>query len=368
MNRTYRITPVYTGDVSGVCSALYELEGMVVIHDPSGCNSTYNTHDETRWYDRDSLIFISALTEKDAIMGNDEKFVRDVTETALSLHPKFIALCSSPIPYLNGTDFEALARLIENRTEIPCFYVPANGMHDYTVGAGQALKRFAERFSKPLPKRKSSLNILGLTPLDYGVKADPEGFRAFAAEAGYEVVSCWSMGDGFAALQNASAAAVNLVVSSVGLPAAEYFYERFGTPYAVGAPVKGFRKTLIYALHDAEENGNRFPCRDSRVPSDGSVCAVGEPVIMGSLAAAWDVSARLICPVEGYKPLLLDTDIHADGEEAVENALRSAKTVLADPILSPLLSEGTRLIPLPHQALSGRNGWKTAVDLLDWQV
>jgi hypothetical protein len=43
----------YTADVSGVCSALYELGGMVVIHDPSGCNSTYNTHDEPRWYDMD---------------------------------------------------------------------------------------------------------------------------------------------------------------------------------------------------------------------------------------------------------------------------------------------------------------------------
>ena len=28
------------------------------MHDPSGCNSTYNTHDEIRWYDQDSLIFI----------------------------------------------------------------------------------------------------------------------------------------------------------------------------------------------------------------------------------------------------------------------------------------------------------------------
>ena len=43
MRRSYRIIPCYTGDVSGVCSALFELGGMVVIHDPSGCNSTYNT-------------------------------------------------------------------------------------------------------------------------------------------------------------------------------------------------------------------------------------------------------------------------------------------------------------------------------------
>ena len=39
----------YTADCSGVASALYELGGMTVIHDASGCNSTYSTHDEPRW-------------------------------------------------------------------------------------------------------------------------------------------------------------------------------------------------------------------------------------------------------------------------------------------------------------------------------
>ena len=78
MRQSYRMIPVYTADVSGVCSALYELGGMTVMHDPSGCNSTYNTHDEIRWYDQDSLIFISGLTEIDAIMGNDRKFIDDI--------------------------------------------------------------------------------------------------------------------------------------------------------------------------------------------------------------------------------------------------------------------------------------------------
>ena len=92
MRQSYRIIPIYTSDVSGVCSALYELGGMVVMHDPSGCNSTYNTHDEIRWYDQDSLIFISGLTEIDAVMGNDEKlskkqhvnFIRNLSH--LSVH------------------------------------------------------------------------------------------------------------------------------------------------------------------------------------------------------------------------------------------------------------------------------------------
>ena len=80
MKQTSSIISTYAADVSGVCSALYELGGMVVMHDPSGCNSTYNTHDEPRWYDYDSLIFISALTEMEAIMGDDQRLIDEVTE------------------------------------------------------------------------------------------------------------------------------------------------------------------------------------------------------------------------------------------------------------------------------------------------
>ena len=147
MKRSYKIIPIYTADVSGVCSALYELGGMTVMHDPSGCNSTYNTHDEIRWYDQDSLIFISGLTEIDAIMGNDEKFIADIVHAANDLKPKFIALASSPIPFMNGTDFPAIAKVIEAETGLPTFFVPTNGMHDYVYGAGIALEEIAKRFT-----------------------------------------------------------------------------------------------------------------------------------------------------------------------------------------------------------------------------
>lgn len=64
MKQTARILSTYSADTFGVCSALYELGGMVVIHDPSGCNSTYTTHDEPRWFKEPSQIFVSALTEQ----------------------------------------------------------------------------------------------------------------------------------------------------------------------------------------------------------------------------------------------------------------------------------------------------------------
>ena len=119
MNRSHRILPVYTGDVSGACSALFELGGMVVIHDPSGCNSTYNTHDETRWYDHDSLIFISALTEKDAILGNDDKLLHNVMDAARELKPRFVALCNSPVPSFRGRIFPRCADCLSASSTYP---------------------------------------------------------------------------------------------------------------------------------------------------------------------------------------------------------------------------------------------------------
>ena len=103
LKRTNRILPVYAADISGICSALYELGGMTVMHDASGCNSTYTTHDEPRWYSMDSMVYISALSELEAVMGDDEKLVRDIVDAALNLCPAFICMGGTPIPMMMGT-------------------------------------------------------------------------------------------------------------------------------------------------------------------------------------------------------------------------------------------------------------------------
>ena len=220
MRQSYRMIPVYTADVSGVCSALYELGGMTVMHDPSGCNSTYNTHDEIRWYDQDSLIFISGLTEIDAIMGNDRKFIDDIEYAARELHPKFIALAGSPIPFMNGTDFPAIARVIETETGIPAFSVPTNGMNDYVYGAGIALEEIAKRFVRETDRQENrdpssrTVNLLGVTPLDFGPQKNVETLKENLQKYGWQVMSVWAMGDDLKTLQRSAEADVNLVVGS----------------------------------------------------------------------------------------------------------------------------------------------------------
>ena len=368
MRQSYKIIPVYTADVSGVCSALYELGGMVVMHDPSGCNSTYNTHDEIRWYDQDSLIFISGLSEIDAVMGNDAKFINDIEAAAKELKPKFIALAGSPIPFMNGTDFPAIAQVIETESGIPAFAVPTNGMHDYTYGAGLALAKIAERFVEERPIRPHTLNILGATPLDFGPQKNVEAMKQKIMQYGWEVLSTWAMGDSLETLSRAGEAEVNLVVSSVGIPAAKILEEKFGTPYVIGTPIGEFTEVLVQELNEVTKNRNtqekltsdenKVPYLKERLQGPAEITVIGEAVTMGSLAAAiekkYHKAVRVICPLETHEGLLGENDRVSRGEEEIENLLKKTEIIVADPLYRPICPKDSRFYELPHIAFSGR--------------
>ena len=399
MRQSYRIIPIYTADVSGVCSALYELGGMTVMHDPSGCNSTYNTHDEIRWYDQDSLIFISGLTEIDAIMGNDRKFIDDIEHAARELRPKFIALAGSPIPFMNGTDFPAIARVIEAETGIPTFSVPTNGMHDYVYGAGIALEEIAKRFVGKTeiendtqkqtsadksaetettddsrfpdsvvnvnPKKKEkrsgrSVNLLGVTPLDFGPQKNVEIMKENLHNYGWNVLSAWAMGDTLETLQQAETADVNLVVSAVGLRAAKVLQEKFGTPYVIGTPNEWLAETISEALEEAAEQqtDRKMVYLQNRMLKEAEITLIGEPVTMGSLAAGiekkYGHSVRVFCPLKECENLVGEKDAIVLGEEAMEEALRDEKIIVADPLYKPICPAKCTFYELPHVAFSGR--------------
>ena len=366
MRQAYRIIPIYTSDVSGVCSALYELGGMVVIHDPSGCNSTYNTHDEIRWYNQDSLIFISGLTEIDAVMGNDEKFLSDIKEAAGELHPKFIALVSSPIPFMNGTDFPALAKVLETETGIPAFAVPTNGMHDYVYGAGKALEEIARRFvSEQMEDRNGSertVNLLGATPLDFGPISKVEELKKNLEQYGWKTISTWAMGDSLEDLAQAGKAEMNLVISSVGLRAAKMLKEKYGTPYVIGTPYKEYAERISEAL----EKRIQIPAIEDRRRenlqgtgnSEKIITLIGEPVTIGSLAAIierrYHYKTRILCPLENAEGLLGEHDLKICGEEEMENALKNAQIVVADPLYRPICPVECEFYERAHIAFSGR--------------
>lgn len=359
MKQTARIISTYSADPFGVCSALFELGGMVIMHDASGCNSTYTTHDEPRWYDMDSMVYISGLSEMEAIMGDDEKLISDIVDAASQLHPKFIVIAGTPIPTMTGFDFTAVAELVEDRTGIPTFGFATTGMSTYVVGANMAFEGIARRFVKRDVEKseKLSVNILGLTPLDFSVNGSDQSVAEFAESAGFEVISKWAMGSTLEELTKAGRAHVNLVVSSTGLGAAKALNEMFGTPYVVGTPIgRAYQEQLKEAMLRAAVTGHT----DQKFTelSQDEIAVIGEGITSLSLAQAIELEygkgVKVLCATECPKELLRAKDSLVSDEEDVIKALQGMKMVIADPLYRPICPKDAKFIPLPAESFSGR--------------
>jgi hypothetical protein len=223
------------------------------------------------------------------------------------------------------------------------------------------LAEIARRFV--LPPEKSvprSVNLLGLTPLDFAAPGSVESLRSMVEEQGWQTLSCWAMGDDLDTLAHAGQAQVNLVVSAVGLPAAKVLRERFGTPWVVGAPVGPFVPGVFAALDHAARTGEcSAPILEREQGAlERTVTLVGEPVTMGSLAGAlaksWGCKTRVLCPLEGLESLLSPADEAVSGEEGAETALRGAEIVVGDPLYRHICPKEAEFHELPHWALSGR--------------
>lgn len=370
---------IYSADAFGICSALYELGGLCVMHDASGCNSTYNTHDEPRWYDFDSMVYISGLSEMEAIMGDDQKFIDDIVYTAKELNPNFIAMAGTPIPTMIGTDFKAIANIIEKETNIPTFGFDTTGMHSYVSGAYKAFEALAKRFLKRNDKesrgeKKESIdkesrevkntiikvNILGVTPLDFSINKSVEAMVALLKENNFEVISTWAMGSSLEYIKNAGDADVNLVVSYSGMGAAKYMYENLNIPYVVGTPFgKEFAKKVIEDLKEVKSTKeNKISYDNRKIDKDAEITIVGESIMSESLAYAIskekNKTVNVISSLETDEKLLLEGDKIAMFEDDIEKCLKNSKTIIADPLFRPICPLDSNFISLPHEAFSGR--------------
>ena len=370
---------IYSADAFGVCSALYELGGLCVMHDASGCNSTYNTHDEPRWYDFDSMVYISGLSEMEAIMGDDQKFIDDIVYTAKELSPNFIAMAGTPIPTMIGTDFKAIANIIEKETNIPTFGFDTTGMHSYVSGAYKAFEALAKRFLKRNDKesrveKKESIdkesreakntiikvNILGATPLDFSINKSVEAMVDLLKENNFEVISTWAMGSSLGYIKNAGDADVNLVVSYSGMGAAKYMYENLNIPYVIGTPFgKEFANKVIEDLKEVKSTKeNKISYSNRKIDKDAEITIVGESIMSESLAYAIskekNKTVNVISSLETDEKLLLEGDKIAMFEDDIEKCLKNSKTIIADPLFRPICPIDSNFISLPHEAFSGR--------------
>lgn len=384
---SYRLS-AYSSDLFGVASALFELGGLTVIHDASGCNSTYTTHDEPRWYDMDSMVYISALTESDAVMGNDKKIIDDIIRTAKESKPKFIALTSSPLPMIMGTDFKGIARLIQKHTGIETMGFNTNGMNTYDAGISESLAELALRFCKNSDSSNSprdnsasastssakKINLLGITPLDFSINGNAEALKKYYKSQGYEVLSTWAMGNTLEELiYGAQNADLNIAVTLAGIKTARVLKSIYGTPFITECPI-GKNFTSFYK----KENNTSRPRPGKKIRNE-KVVIIGEGLISLELKACLikdfgfnDI--KIISPLKlagqifedninlTDKEFLSKSDYFiTDEEEDIAQISQNADIIIADPLYNRICTYGkkaseikTRFISFPHDAYSGR--------------
>ncbi|MCC8140423.1 MAG: nitrogenase component 1 [Lachnospiraceae bacterium] len=368
---TFYLAP-FSSDYAGACSALFDLNAMVVIHDGHCCTSNYTSFDEPRWFGRHRPIYCSGLREIDAIMGNDRELLRKITMTldGLEKRPDFIALLGSPVPSIIGTDFQGVSRELESEVGIPVIGLATTGLSYYDRGIDLAMQALARRFCDlTQPGEKGRVNVLGLTPLDFSDNENAADLLMYLCGEGWDAHS-FMMGTNIEDIREASRAEVNLVASRAGIGLADWMEKSLGIPWVSGTVFGTENRSLSDRLQKAAEGGVSGGDNRSGITYKGSDGETGG-LIIGDQIIANSIRERLeerygIRNVAVGSFFGLDTrlsrpqDLYIRSEEELMKLLRSGKwgMAAADPLIFEIPgAERLQQVDLPHVAVSSRLYW-----------
>lgn len=375
MEQLWITLPALAPDYSGVCSAMFDLGGICVIHDASGCTGNYTGYDEPRWYGSTSKIFCSGLREIDAVLGRDDKIIDNAIKAGEIINPTMYTVIGSPVPMVIGSDMKGIAHEIEEKTGVPSFGFDTNGLGLYNKGVSMAMCELIRRFTKKTSKKtERGINILGSNPIDLADNGTEKDLKEALEKSGFSVIGQMMMGATIEQIEELAKAEVNLVVTESGMEAAKLLKRKFDIPYVVGMPL-GSETEVFDALERTLQDKKDRILRDES--KEGGILIVGEQVLANSIRRAVlskNPNAKVtVGSMFGLnRDIAGEGDINIPGEETLVELLYSGKykTLVGDPLMGDLLSEDcqVKLVEIPHVALSSKLYWKEAVHLLKDEI
>lgn len=380
MGKLCMTLPPFSPDYSGVCSALFPLNCLTVIHDGSGCTGNYTGYDEPRWFHSKSPIYCSGLREIDAILGDDEKLVQKVLGALEEVQPEMIALVGSPVPMVIGSDMDGIAADIESRTGIPSFGFSTTGLKYYPQGIEQVDKKIIRRIleeSEEIPqKRKNSVNILGATPVDFGKSSTISDMKGMLSENGYDIcVTFWDC-NGRKEIEESVHAACNIVVSNGGLWLAEYMKKQYGIPYMTGLPYgENFAQKWLDRLEACMKQAELVAAETADGAGQDTaeanrVLIIGEQLQSNSLREALQHEYGIRADVAGIcgwsHKFAKESDRFLEAESEIEAILNREQydMIIGDFLYKELLHTEKRWIPYSHYAVSSKLGNEWSYSLI----
>ena len=336
------LTP-FAPDQSGAVSVLYELGGIIVICDAGGCTGNVCGFDETRWFERKSAVFSAGLRDMDAILGRDDRLVAKLVDAAEKVEAGFAAVIGTPVPAVIGTDYQALKRMCEKKTDLPVLAVNTDGMELYDGGERKAYLELFKVFAREkLPVETGRVGILGMTPQDVSDLKAADKLREKFKSQGHQAV-CYGMGDGLDEVKKASSVEKNIVVSPAALECARYFEKTFGTPYEVGYPL------VEELVPDMEYAGKK-------------ILIVQQQVMAGSIRAelrkrGGDGKITVASWFSMEKDLLEEGDVSLKDEEDYMELVEKGRydVIFADPCMRRMTKDFSGVfVDAVHFAVSGK--------------
>ena len=336
------LTP-FAPDQSGAVSVLYELGGIIVICDAGGCTGNVCGFDEPRWFERKSAVFSAGLRDMDAILGRDDRLVAKLVDAAEKVEAGFAAVIGTPVPAVIGTDYQALKRMCEKKTDLPVLAVNTDGMELYDGGERKAYLELFKVFAREkLPVETGRVGILGMTPQDVSDLKAADKLREKFKSQGHQAV-CYGMGDGLDEVKKASSVEKNIVVSPAALECARYLEKTFGTPYEVGYPL------VEELVPDMEYAGKK-------------IFIVQQQVMAGSIRAelrkrGGDGKITVASWFSMEKDLLEEGDVSLKDEEDYMELVEKGRydVIFADPCMRRMTKDFSGVfVDAVHFAVSGK--------------
>jgi hypothetical protein len=336
------LTP-FAPDQSGAVSVLYELGGIIVICDAGGCTGNVCGFDEPRWFERKSAVFSAGLRDMDAILGRDDRLVAKLVDAAEKVEAGFAAVIGTPVPAVIGTDYQALKRMCEKKTDLPVLAVNTDGMELYDGGERKAYLELFKVFAREkLPVETGRVGILGMTPQDVSDLKAADKLREKFRERGQRAI-CYGMGDGLDEVKKASSVEKNIVVSPAARECARYLEKTFGTPYEVGYPL------VEELVPDMEYAGKK-------------ILIVQQQVMAGSIRAelrkrGGDGKITVASWFSMEKDLLEEGDVSLKDEEDYMELVEKGRydVIFADPCMRRMTKDFSGVfVDAVHFAVSGK--------------
>ncbi|ABN07208.1 oxidoreductase/nitrogenase, component 1 [Methanocorpusculum labreanum Z] len=366
MSNLFVHLPSFATDYSGAASVFYNMGGLVVIHEPSGCMGNFTGFDEPRWYHAPEMVFSSFIREEEATMGDESILLNKILQECASHHPKFVAILGTPVPALIGCDISGIATEVFDTTKIPAFGLNTTGFQYYDDGIKKALLMIEEQLMKDSEvKEPKTVNILGYTPIDFFLSGDDRRLASFVESCGFRIL-CSLPGDELETIIKAPNAEKNIVVSAAAIPLAEKMREKYGIPFCAMLPGTTNGKERMQAFLQ-----DYTPQLPASCVCSGKALVIGEQIsantIRDFLIEDLNYSNVNVATFFAFsRTIAREGDIKLSNEGHLQKLIEEGcyDIIVGDPLFERFTNRQQIFVSLPHPAVSSKLHWQSYVSLL----